>query len=280
MSKFIGLIFFAGGKLMMPVPSELTVSRISRLLKEGSAEEDFIQLCQADPRQGVRSLALAYARQNERDVKEQARLEKLFEHEQEVWKRGFNCIAGIDEVGRGPLAGPVVAGAVVLPGKLILPGLKDSKLVPERKRNELAREIRQKAVAWGIGIASVEEIDRLNILGATKLAMVRAVESLGIKPEYLLIDALKLASLDIPQSAIINGDALSASIAAASILAKVYRDNLMEQLHQDYPHYNFASNKGYLTAEHARSLDLYGPCSLHRTSFAPVRTVWTGKTTV
>ncbi len=265
---------------MVLAPRELTVAQIRELLKGGEAEENFVRLCQTDSRQGVRALALAYLRRLEEELKERTRLDRLFVYEQEVWQQGYTHIAGIDEVGRGPLAGPVVAAAVVLPGKLLLPGLNDSKLVPELKRNELAREIRQQAVVWSIGVASVEEIDQLNILGATRLAMVRAVEGLGTTPDYLLIDAVKLTNLTIPQQGIIDGDALSASIAAASILAKVYRDNLMQNLHQEYPQYNFASNKGYLTAEHAQALQLYGPCSQHRTSFAPVKTVRTGKTTV
>ncbi len=262
------------------LPESLTVAQVRDFLAGGNADEGFVELCKGDQRQGVRSLIAVYLRQSDRRAAEDARLEKLFCFEEELWQQGYTNLAGIDEAGRGPLAGPVVAGAVILPGKLKLPGLNDSKLVPEARRTELAREIRQKSFAWSIGVASVKEIDELNILVATKLAMARAVEGLGVKPGYLLVDAVKLSNVNIPYKAVINGDALSASIAAASILAKVYRDNLMNRLHLDYPYYNFAANKGYPTAEHARALGLYGPCAAHRTSFAPVRTAGAEKPTV
>ncbi len=263
----------------MHLPAKLTVSQIREVLKEGQPEGKFIELCKVDERQSVRSLVLSYVRQLERQGAEDSRLEKLYCFEEELWAQGHTNIAGIDEVGRGPLAGPVVAAAIILPGKLKISGLNDSKLVPGTKREELARQIRKSAIAWSIGVATVEEIDTLNILGAAKLAMARAVESMGVRPDCLLIDAVKLTQLNIPQKSVIDGDALSGSIAAASILAKVYRDNLMNKLHMEYPYYNFASNKGYLTAEHSRALELYGPCSAHRNSFAPIRTVKTAKTT-
>ncbi|HWJ04066.1 MAG TPA: ribonuclease HII [Verrucomicrobiae bacterium] len=264
----------------MVIPEKLTVNKIKVLLQEGNPDQDFLALCHCDDRQAVRNLALAYLKRLERHAQEDARLEKLFVFEEELWSQGYTNIAGIDEAGRGPLAGPVVAAAVILPGKLKISGLNDSKVVPERKRQELARQIRQQAVAWSIGVATVEEIDTLNILGATKTAMTRAVEGLGRQPDHLLIDAVKLTNLTLPQKPVIDGDALSASIAAASILAKVYRDSVMDELHKSYPYYNFGSNKGYLTAEHALALKEYGPCPWHRTSFAPVRTVGTGKSTV
>ncbi|MDA8443208.1 MAG: ribonuclease HII [Peptococcaceae bacterium] len=260
-------------------PDCLTINEVKLLLQDSPTEE-FIRLCAMDERQGVRRLAESYGRQLERQHVENARLEKLYILEEELWQQGYTNIVGIDEVGRGPLAGPVVAGAVIFPGKLMLDGLNDSKRVPENKRHSLAREIRHKAIGWSIGLASVEEIDELNILGATKLAMARAVDSLGVAADYLLIDAIKLAKLAVPQKAIIGGDGLSASIAAASILAKVYRDDLMHKLHVDYPCYNFAANKGYLTPEHASALKAYGHCAVHRTSFEPVRTVRAGNYTV
>lgn len=271
---------FVRGALDVVVPTELTVNQIRQVLNGGNVVNEFLESCQNDPRQGVRDLVSSYLRVLKKREVEESRLEKLYNFEVELWNQGYTKLAGIDEAGRGPLAGPVVAGAVIFPGISKIPGLNDSKQVPEAKRVELAREIRNQALAWSIGIASVREIDELNILGATKLAMSRAVDGLGINPGYLLIDAVRLNQSDIPCKPIIGGDALSASIAAASILAKVYRDNLMERLHRDYPYYNFASNKGYLTAEHAQALELYGPCPAHRTSFAPVRTVKTTKSTV
>jgi len=262
------------------LPRELTVNQIRDVLNDGSADCKFIESCKVDQRLGVRALVTTYFRRIERREREDARLDKLFDFEVGLWNQGYTNLAGIDEAGRGPLAGPVVAGAVIFRAVTKISGLNDSKQVPEAKRVELAREIRRKALAWSIGVSTVEEIDQLNILGATKLAMLRAVDSLGVKPGYLLIDAVRLNQIDIPYRPIINGDALSASIAAASILAKVYRDNLMNKLHWDYPYYNFSANKGYLTAEHSRALELYGPCAAHRTSFAPVRTVKTNKSTV
>ena len=262
------------------VPEKLTVLQIKEVLIGGKPSEGFLSLCSADERVAVRNLSLSYYRKLEKQIRENARLEKLFCYEEDLWRQGYTNVVGIDEVGRGPLAGPVVAAAVILPGKLKLAGLNDSKVVPEVKRAELARQIRKGALAWSIGVAGVGEIESLNILGATKLAMTRAVEGLGVKPCYLLIDAVKLANLPIPQQGIVNGDALSASIAAASILAKVYRDGLMEDLHNHYPYYNFASNKGYLTTEHAQALKMYGPCPDHRVSFAQIRTLWAGKSTV
>lgn len=250
----------------------LTINQIREIFEGEGPDESFIQQCKEDGRQGVKRLVISYLNQLEKAIREKERIEKLFVYEQELWQQGYTNVAGIDEVGRGPLAGPVVAAAVILPQRLTIVGLNDSKQVPEKRRPEIAREIRKHSAAWSIGLASVKEIDEFNILGATKLAMARAIEGLGIQAEFLLIDAVELSNVKISQKAIISGDTLSASIAAASILAKVYRDELMNTIHQDYPYYNFSANKGYMTAEHARALELYGPCAVHRTSFEPVRT--------
>ncbi|KLU61074.1 ribonuclease HII [Peptococcaceae bacterium CEB3] len=208
---------------------------------------------------------------------EEARIKGLLQVEEGLWQQGFLLVAGLDEAGRGPLAGPVFAAACILPARFRLPGLNDSKLLSVKKREALFPLIQAQALAWAVAEASVEEIDSLNILQATKLAMVRAVDALRVKPHYLLIDALELP-LALPQRGLIGGDRLSASIAAASILAKVERDKLMERLDALYPGYGFARHKGYGTREHLQALQELGPCPAHRRSFAPVRTWASGKT--
>ncbi len=183
---------------------------------------------------------------------------------------GYRWVAGLDEAGRGPLAGPVVAAAVLLPRRFRLPGLNDSKQVSEPERERLADEVARRAAGISIGLASAREIDAMNILEATRLAMIRAIQALKPRPDFLLIDALTLHAVRLPQRAIIKGDALSLSIAAASIVAKVTRDRLMRDYHQRYPHYNFQVHKGYPTPEHLALLARYGPCEIHRRSFRPV----------
>ena len=183
---------------------------------------------------------------------------------------GYSCIAGLDEAGRGPLAGPVVAAAVVLPEGLLIPGLTDSKQVPEPLRERLFDVIREQAVCYGIGIVDERTIDDVNILQATMIAMERALEQLAPRPDYLLIDALTLRRVPLPQNPIIKGDCRSHSIAAASILAKVTRDRLMRALHEHYPQYNFQKHKGYGTKEHLSLIQEHGPCDAHRKTFNPV----------
>ena len=212
--------------------------------------------------------AAARERRQERDRAEAARLTALEAREEALRQAGFRAIAGLDEAGRGPLAGPVVAAAVILkPGQRFL-GLNDSKKVSPANRLRLEAEIKEKAAAWALGSASPEEIDRLNILGATKLAMERALAELSrrLRPDYLLLDALKLA-VDFPQEGIVKGDAKVACIAAASILAKTCRDRIMEELEARYPGYGFARHKGYPTAAHREAVLRLGPCPVHRRSF-------------
>jgi ribonuclease HII len=183
-------------------------------------------------------------------------------------------VAGVDEVGRGPLAGPVVAAAVILDDLQRIRGLRDSKLLGPVTRRRLAAEIRAKALCVCIAEASVEEIDRLNILQATLLAMRRAVEGLRLVPARVLVDGNRLPTLRVPAEAIVRGDATVAAIAAASIVAKVYRDELLERLHELHPAYGFAGHKGYATAQHLAALREHGACAAHRRSFAPVRATW------
>ena len=193
-----------------------------------------------------------------------------------LWQAGLHALAGLDEAGRGAWAGPVAAAAVVLPpsGDTLLeflPGVRDSKLMTARQRGLWAGKIRAAAVAWAVGWAACEEIDSLGILPATRLAMQRAVAQLGLPPGHLLIDAVRLPALPLPQTALVRGDQRSLSIAAASVLAKTARDAWMTDLDEQYPGYGFAAHKGYGTARHRRALDELGPCPQHRLSFAPLR---------
>jgi ribonuclease HII len=183
---------------------------------------------------------------------------------------GYTCIAGLDEAGRGPLAGPVVAAAVVLPEGLLIPGLTDSKQVPERERERLFEVIQSKAVCSGIGTADEDTIDEVNIYQATIIAMERALKFLVPRPDYLLLDAITLPRISLPQKPLIKGDCRSHSIAAASILAKVTRDRMMLELHEKFPLYHFHKHKGYGTEAHLALLREFGPCAAHRKSFGPV----------
>lgn len=185
-------------------------------------------------------------------------------------ENGFIRIAGIDEAGRGPIAGPVVSAAVVLPQGKRFSGLRDSKLVPENERETLFLEILAYSDAIGIGICNVDVIDRLNILGATRLSMETAVKDLGIKPDLLLIDAVKVPSVDIKQITPFKGESKSSHIAAASIVAKVVRDRCMYYYHSIYPEYGFDRHKGYCTKEHIRMIQIHGPCPIHRKTFKKV----------
>jgi ribonuclease HII len=203
----------------------------------------------------------------EREQKARLRLAEMKLIEEELYAGGVRYIAGIDEVGRGPLAGPVVAAAVILPTDFDILGVDDSKKLSGKKREELYDQIVKYAVSWGIGIIDNYIIDEINILEATKLAMKQAVEKLETTPEYILIDALTLKDVTIPQRGIIRGDSLSVSIAAASIVAKVTRDRMMDAYHLQYPHYSFDQNKGYGTKAHYEGIDCHGPCKLHRRSF-------------
>jgi ribonuclease HII len=198
--------------------------------------------------------------------------------ERSTREAGYRCIAGLDEAGRGPLAGPVVAAAVVLPDGLLIPGLTDSKQVPEQERERLFEVIRTKAVCYGIGMVDEQTIDRVNILQATIIAMERALQTLNPQPDYLLLDAISLPRVSLPQKPIIKGDCRSHTIAAASILAKVARDRMMQELHKIYPHYNFQKHKGYGTKEHLLLLREHGPCDAHRKTFSPVARLLRGET--
>ena len=200
--------------------------------------------------------------------KEEERLKELKKDEEKLHSNGVKLIAGIDEAGRGPLAGPVVVGIAIMPENSMIEGVNDSKKVSEKKREKLYDLITQEAMAWNVGIADQNEIDEINILNATKLALTRAIDGLKIKPDLILVDALtNINTLGIPYKSIIKGDAKEYSIAAASILAKVTRDRMMREYDEIYPQYGFSGHKGYGTAKHIAAIKEYGPCILHRKSF-------------
>jgi ribonuclease HII len=194
----------------------------------------------------------------------------IFLHDEEV-REEYPVLAGLDEAGRGPLAGPVVAGAVILPSGLVIDGLKDSKKTTEKDRKRLFWEIVRNAAGIGVGIVHADVIDRINILQSTKLAMKTALEDMVTRPDILYIDAVKLPEVDIRQCSIFKGESISASIAAASIIAKVVRDEMMFDYHEMYPLYNFRGHKGYSTKEHMEAVNKYGPCPIHRKSFRRVK---------
>jgi len=225
-----------------------------------------------DGRAGVQAAISKRKRELQKQVDEDLRWEKMLAYEKELYAQGIDLIAGVDEVGRGPLAGPVVAAAVILPKACKIPGLNDSKKIPKSKHKEIYEAVLQNAIAIGIGIKDNQVIDQVNIYEATKLAMMEAIGQLGPQPQHLLIDAMKL-DLPISQTSIIKGDANSLSIAAASIVAKVTRDQMMEKFDREYPGYDFAKNAGYGTANHLAGLDQLGVTPIHRRSFEPVKSM-------
>ena len=225
----------------------------------------------ADPRPGAKAILEAIARRRSDNRAEGQRLRKLLRYETALWKSGLQHIAGVDEAGMSPLAGPVSAAAVVFAEGTRIPRVDDSKKLDAATREQLAGEIKRTAVAWSVGFAEVGEIDTINIYWAGLLAMRRAVEGLGVRPQHVLIDARRIRDLDVPQQAIVKGDAKSLTIAAASILAKTARDALMHDLDRRYPGYGFAKHKGYPVRSHLAALAKLGACPIHRQSFGPVR---------
>jgi len=234
--------------------------------------DQLLEALEKDARSGARKLASEIRKRRLIDLKEKQRLDGLFRFENALAVQGYKLIAGVDEAGMAPLAGPVIAAAAILPDNYRLPGLDDSKkITDERKRDALASEIKKNAVCWSAGRAEVEEIDRMNIYRAGLLAMRRAVCGLNPKPDFALVDARNIPGCPCPQKGIIHGDALCASIAAASLIAKTTRDAYMIEQDRIYPGYGFAAHKGYPTLEHLRALKKLGPLAIHRKSFAPVR---------
>lgn len=247
-----------------------TIAEIARRLDNDELSESERRRLRKDRRAGVQRLLARSAAQAAAAEAETARLEGMLEHERPLWARGVEWIAGVDEVGAGPLAGPVVAAAVVLPPGTSLPKVNDSKQLTAAQREALNAVIQATAVAWSVGVCTVQEIDQLNIYHAALQAMRRAVDGLSTQPMHLLVDARRVPGVVMPQTALVDGDTRSQSIAAASIVAKVYRDGLMDALGAQYPGYGFEKHRGYGTAAHLEALASLGPCVEHRVSFGPV----------
>jgi ribonuclease HII len=224
-----------------------------------------------DPRRGARRLREILKKRYEQERAERLRLQNMLNFERLLWKSGIRAIAGVDEVGVGPLAGPVVAAAVIFPPETEIAGIDDSKRLEPEERTRLAALIRSSAAAIGIGLADVGEIDQLNIYRAALLAMRRALEALTVAPEHVLVDARTIPGISFPQNAFNKGDGINFSIAAASIIAKTHRDRIMEDLEREYPGYGFAHHKGYGTPEHQSAIRNLGPSAIHRLSFQVIR---------
>jgi ribonuclease HII len=266
-----------GARFQLKLPP---VTRISlaqarlRYVVEGRALDAATEAAlRADQRAAARAILEAVARRRFENRSEGQRLRKLLRYETALWEAGALHVAGVDEAGMSPLAGPVSAAAVVFAPGARIPGIDDSKKLDAGHRDQLAAQIKGTAVAWCVAVAAVEEIDAINIYWAGLLAMRRAIEGLACRPEHLLIDARRLRDLQIPQQAIVKGDSKSMTIAAASILAKTARDALMHELDSKYPGYGFSKHKGYPVREHLAALKQLGASPIHRRSFAPVRAV-------
>lgn len=250
--------------------SKITLQEMECVLMSDDIDASFVTACKADSRKAAQRLVRRY----ERKQAERTRVAALYKYENAAIAEGARYIAGVDEAGRGPLAGPVSVAAVILPNNLYLPKLNDSKKLSSKVREELFEEIHAKAIAIGSALIDAKTIDRINIYQATINGMYESIFSLSPQPQKVLIDAVKLDRLSIPSKSIIHGDAKSASIAAASIIAKVTRDHLMDAYDRQYPEYGFAQHKGYGTAAHLAALKKYGPCPIHRLSFEPIRSMY------
>lgn len=233
-------------------------------------DDPFIEVCRQDQRKGVQAALSAFEKSIARKEAERRHFESISIYESQLREEGYKYIVGIDEAGRGPLAGPVVAAAVILPEKFYLAGLNDSKQLSAAKREQYFEYIQEKALAVGVGIIHSQEIDEINIYQAAKKAMLTAVNQLKIFPEYALIDAMEL-DLPIPQISLIKGDAKSISIAAASVIAKETRDRLMKEYAAKYPQYGFDKHMGYGTSSHLEAIEKHGPVGWHRMTFAPLK---------
>lgn len=246
----------------------MTIKEVKELLSSNDVTEAQLAELEKDPRVGVQKLIVSYRKKQAKLLaKKEAFLER-FSYEKQFWQKG-ELVAGVDEVGRGPLAGPVVTAAVIIDHNFDLLEVNDSKKLSPEKRLQLYPKILSEAVSIGIGVKSAAVIDQINIYEADRQAMAQAVKALDVKPDALLVDAMNVP-IDIPQIELIKGDAKSNSIAAASIVAKVFRDKLMDDYDKIYPQYGFPRNAGYGTKEHIEALKKYGPTPIHRKTFAPV----------
>ncbi|WP_062048678.1 ribonuclease HII [Bacillus sp. JCM 19034] len=247
----------------------ISLKEMEMKLKENDDVEKWLALLRKDERKGAQKLLLSYERQLKREALLEEMHQNMVRYESQARANGASAIAGVDEVGRGPLAGPVVASAVILPTNFKLLGLTDSKKLSKAKREEFAKRIKEEAIAYSVSMVHAAEIDEINIYESTKKAMCQALALLDKHPDHVLVDAMTLP-LEISQTSIIKGDQKSISIAASSIIAKVARDQYMEELGREYPHYGFANNAGYGTKEHLHALKVHGVTIEHRKSFQPV----------
>lgn len=247
---------------------KLSIKEI-RALVENNCTTELIEAIKSDSRKGVTNLIKIY----EKAQKEIERVRQLYSYERSCKSKGYNLVAGVDEVGRGPLAGPVVIASVILPEEFFIEKINDSKKLSEATREKIYDIILENAISVNRAIIDEKTIDRINIYQASMNGMYEAIYGLAVKPDAVLIDAMPLDSLDIYHEAIIKGDSKSASIAAASIVAKVERDRMMNEYDKIYPQYGFAKNKGYGTSEHLAALKKYGPCPIHRKSFEPIKSM-------
>lgn len=249
-----------------------SIQEIKKQLAVISDQQDLNPAWLQDGRSGVQQALKSWFGKQEKLKAQQQKLTHMMRYETEIQSQGYRFIAGIDEVGRGPLAGPVVAACVIMPLENGIVGIDDSKKLSEKKRQDLYEHITQHALSIGIGIVDSREIDELNIYQATKVAMQRAIEDMSVKPDYLLIDAMQLDN-QLPQQSLIKGDANSYQIAAASIVAKVTRDRLMKEYAVQYPHYDFENNAGYGTPKHLDGLQKHGITPIHRLTFEPIKSM-------
>ncbi|MFA1818588.1 ribonuclease HII [Virgibacillus oceani] len=248
-----------------------TITQIKQLMEEEKIQEKEIAALKEDKRKGVQLLIQSYEKRKQKEIELEKQFIQMCHYENTAYANGCQYIAGIDEAGRGPLAGPIVAAAVILPSNFRLLGLNDSKQLNEKIRNDFFSIIKQEAVSYGVSAIPSQRIDELNIYEATKLAMRDAIDQLNPAPHHVLIDAVNLTHLPCTSESVIKGDEQSISIAAASILAKVTRDQLMQQIHNEFPIYDFKSNMGYGTKHHLQSISDHGISPYHRKSFAPIR---------
>lgn len=245
---------------------KMSLKKLQNLIAERGPDvyPEVIKALGEDPRGGAQKLVKYCQARLEEWERERDRITRMYSYERQLWAMGYKLAAGLDEVGRGPLAGPVVAAAVILPGEVVLPGIDDAKRLSPRRRQELYQVIRETAVSVGVGVVHPDGIDEASVMLATYKALIKAVGDLTVQPDYLLIDALHLPNVTQPQAPVVGGDSQSCSIAAASIVAKVVRDEYMIEMDRQYPEYGFANHKGYGTAEHRAALERFGPCPIHR----------------
>ena len=262
----MGLIIFLQGC------EKMKINEVKELLAGTPTSEQLAEL-KADERSGVQKLLAAYYKRLEKAAQEKERFTKMLSYEKKYYAQGIQYVAGVDEAGRGPLAGPLVIAAVILPQDVFISGLNDSKQLSAAKRDKLYDEVLAKAVAIEVNIVSVSNIDKYNIYTATQRGMAEVLEHLPVRPRVALIDAMPVEAKGIETVSIIHGDALSASIAAASIIAKVTRDRIMERMDVLYPAYGFASNKGYGSGAHMQAIAEYGATKWHRRSYEPVKSM-------